>query len=158
MAHYKRAYKKGLFPKRFEAVADRFWDKVDKRGPDDCWPWLANKLPAGYGMFGRGGRHAGLILAHRWLWEHLHGPIPPKYTVDHLCNNTSCVNPKHLKAGPHRDNVARGRGNAFQINGAKTHCKHGHPFDDANTLIRYRPDGTVKQRQCRMCDRLKHRH
>ena len=37
---------------------------------------------------------------------------------------------------------------------ARTHCKHGHPFDQANTHVR--PDGS---RQCRACARARvHRH
>ena len=26
----------------------RFWPKVDKRGPDECWPWLAGADGDGY--------------------------------------------------------------------------------------------------------------
>jgi NUMOD4 motif/HNH endonuclease len=47
-----------------------------------------------------------------------------------------------------RARVERGPNNA-----TKTHCKHGHPFDEANTQIRLKPDGTVKQRICLACKR-----
>lgn len=35
--------------------------------------------------------------------------------------------------------------------GDRTHCPYGHAYDEANTIIRRRPDGSVKQRQCRCC-------
>jgi hypothetical protein len=37
------------------SLADRFWEKVQKLGPDDCWPWLAGKNGKGYGSIRRGG-------------------------------------------------------------------------------------------------------
>ena len=30
----------------------RFWARVDRRGPDECWLWLAAKDPCGYGEIG----------------------------------------------------------------------------------------------------------
>lgn len=30
---------------------DRFWSKVNKRGQDECWEWLAYKDSNGYGQF-----------------------------------------------------------------------------------------------------------
>lgn len=34
-------------------VEDRFWSKVDQRGPDECWEWTVarNKARGGYGVF-----------------------------------------------------------------------------------------------------------
>jgi hypothetical protein len=36
-------------------------------------------------------------------------------------------------------------------NAAKTHCKQGHPFDEANTY--WNPDGSGR-RQCKECVRI----
>lgn len=30
-------------------VVERFWDKVTKGAPDECWLWRASGLPKGYG-------------------------------------------------------------------------------------------------------------
>lgn len=35
----------------------------------------------------------------------------------------------------------------------RTHCPQGHPYDEANTYLVRRPDGTIKQRSCRECSR-----
>lgn len=43
--------------------------------------------------------------------------------------------------------VAKRKGGAH---GTETYCPQGHPYDEANTLIRTRPDGS-KQRECKTC-------
>ncbi|MDP9224875.1 MAG: HNH endonuclease [Actinomycetota bacterium] len=84
-------------------------------------------------------------LAHRVAYELLVGPIPEGLTLDHLCRNTSCVNPQHLEPVTVRENVLRGMGWGAK-NKRKTHCHRGHPFDAKNTLRI--PGGT---RKCRTC-------
>ena len=55
---------------------DRFWPKVDVRGPDECWPWRAGTNGVGYGMIYPGG-DLGKKLAHR-ISEPLGGThLPP---------------------------------------------------------------------------------
>ena len=31
-----------------KSVEERFWEKVDRRGPDECWPWTAYSDRYGY--------------------------------------------------------------------------------------------------------------
>lgn len=80
----------------------RFWEKVDRRGQDECWPWLGGRGPAGHGWFSV---KSVDILAHRWLWRHLHGPIPEGLVVRHSCDNPPCCNPAHLLIGTQLDNI-----------------------------------------------------
>lgn len=48
------------------AFLERLWAKVDKRGPDECWPWQARRSPKGYGdIAGPAGKS---MLAHRAVW------------------------------------------------------------------------------------------
>lgn len=126
---------------------ERFWAKVDRRGPTDCWVWTGAKSN-GYGQLRNMGK---LVQAHRFAYEVEVGPIPDGFELDHLCRNRACVNPAHLEPVDHRTNVLRGVGPSA-VHAQKTSCVHGHPFDEANT--RLRPNG---KRECRACHRTQER-
>lgn len=87
-------------------IADRFWAKVARRGPDECWLWTASCVAGGYGQIGRGGRRGANVMAHRLSYELSVGPIPPGRVVMHSCDTPPCVNPAHLVLGTQRDNLA----------------------------------------------------
>jgi hypothetical protein len=130
-------------------VVARFWLKVDgSAGPTGCWEWTASKAH-GYGQFGV--RAGDVRMAHRYAYEYLVAPIPVDLQIDHLCRNRRCVNPAHLEPVTLVENVMRGIGPGA-VNARKTHCLHGHAFDEANTYT-----DKSGRRQCRTCRRRNNR-
>lgn len=83
---------------------DRFWSKVVRKGPDDCWIWTAS-TSSGYGHFPDGISVCNERKAHRIAYTLSNGSIPEGMCVMHLCNNPKCVNPNHLVLGTHQDNM-----------------------------------------------------
>lgn len=117
--HYARWYRTGDplavrvgGPKRRDP-AERFWEKIDLSG--DCWIWTLapNGRAGGYGRGGGYGRFTVSykphvrVLAHRFAYEQLVGPIPEGMELDHLCRNTRCVRPEHLEPVTMRENRLR---------------------------------------------------
>lgn len=86
------------------SLDERFWEKVEKT--ESCWNWLASKGKGGYGLFKVDNN---MVLAHRYAYTQLKGPIPEGYTLDHRCVNPSCVNPSHLEAVTLQENILRSR-------------------------------------------------
>ncbi len=87
-----------------QTIEERFLARVDQCGPDECWLWITTSTSA-YGTFRLdSGRY---VVAHRFAYELLVGPIPDGLTLDHLCRKTRCVNPAHLEPVTHSENSRR---------------------------------------------------
>lgn len=133
----------------------RFWSKVARKGPTECWLWTGCIQTRGYGQF-----HVGLVdgkckrvPAHRVAWELHNGrPVPEGLVIDHICKVTACVNPHHLRPVLQYDNcMDLASRNPFKENRDKKSCKYGHPFDEANTVWHKRPTDPGPSRVCATC-------
>lgn len=127
----------------------RYRQKIDRRGPDECWPWKGATTGNGYGVI-RLSHPRRMMYAHRFGWEDANGPIPDGMNVLHHCDNPPCQNPQHWFLGTQleneRDKIAKGRRGDNGM-ASKTQCKRGHPFDSTNTY-RYQ-----RARHCKACRR-----
>ena len=88
-----------------EINADGFWSRVNKRGDQECWPWLNYMNVTGYGTYRD--IHGKQVYAHRAAYILTHGSIPEGLTLDHLCRNKQCCNPKHLEPVSQSVNILR---------------------------------------------------
>lgn len=144
-----------------KSLLERFWSKVEKRGQNECWPWLGAKDQRGYGQFFLDGK---LVRATRVSWSIRYDtPFPAELDACHSCDNPNCVNPGHIWPGtPSQnafDSVYKGRMTANRRPRPKppekTTCANGHPYSTENTYRR--PDGTKSSKICRHQSRLAYR-
>lgn len=126
-------------------LAERFWVKVDRRGPDECWPWKASKHRLGYGFI----RVDGVCTTASRVALYLHTGEWPRNAC-HRCDNPGCVNPAHLYDGSVADNmrdcVQRGRFRYLKPQGQSTGERNGQAKlseDDVRAIRRERAEGVT---------------
>lgn len=153
-AHYRRWQYLGTteLPSR-PSVEERLEAGLVRQS-NGCLEWTGGRGPRGYGKIMVAGEH---LRTHRVAWELANGPIPDGLWVLHRCDNPPCCDVGHLWLGTHVDNQADKAAKGRSSNGRaiRTHCKHGHPYDAANTYVT--PQG---HRVCRACraKRLRNRN
>lgn len=73
-----------------------------ERGP--CWVFSSTDR-YGYGQYKFNGKN---LIAHRFAYERLAGPIPDGHDLDHQCDrHRNCVNPAHLEPATKTINAQR---------------------------------------------------
>lgn len=97
-------------PEIHTALPFRFLARIAFRA-DGCWIWTGGVRHKAYGGYPAFNIHTNsskdIVGAHRYSYEAHNGPIAPGLEIDHLCCNKLCVNPAHLEAVTHKENMAR---------------------------------------------------
>jgi len=135
------------------SAEERFWHKVNRDGPSECWTWMGStsgknyKNGNGYGVFWDGKK---IRKATHVAWElEYKQEFPIDKMACHHCDNPICVRPSHIYVGDGftnaQDRLRRGR----HEHANKTHCLRGHPFSGDNLVVQ----GT--RRRCRICLRIR---
>jgi hypothetical protein len=108
-----------------------------------CILWTGAREKSGYGNIDYQKKR---YKAHRFAYEIFIGPIPKNKELDHICRNKSCVNPEHLRAVTHQENMLN---SAYMDRAnARTHCKNGHEL----AIFGYR--SRTNSKRCKGCDKL----
>jgi len=149
-----------------EEYEDRFWSRVERRAPSECWPWRDGKFVLrGYGscmlprcLLSAGGPKRSKT-ASNVAWALANRAVPRSGVhVCHECDNPPCCNPAHLWLGTARDNAVDAYEKGIIVtpstrpghvphNKKKLRCCRGHEFTPENTL------SSGKDRKCRECHR-----
>lgn len=112
-----------------------------------CLRWQGPHNPDGYGEF-------STKAAHRTAYEKAYGPVPEGLVIDHVytrgCRYRDCVNPEHLEAITHGENIHRGH----LAKPERTHCKYGHEFEKVGWKPLISKNGTITK-VCVLCTQLR---
>lgn len=128
-------------------LSERFWKKVDVRGPNECWLWTGATGRAGYGTHSVAGKTE---YAHRLaLADKLGRPIVG--VAMHSCDNPPCVNPAHLREGTPQENSQEACDRGLVWMKKRTHCPQGHEYAGENLWVGKTRSGRP-HRRCRTCD------
>jgi HNH endonuclease len=87
-------------------MSERLYSKVERIPESGCWVFMGKVDADGYGMLSSSlAEGKKYWKAHRVSYEESKGAIPDGLEVAHKCNVRCCINPDHLYAATHRQNI-----------------------------------------------------
>ena len=99
---------------------------------------------------------------YRIIYIALHGDLPRKTILDHICGVPSCVNPFHLQPLTQSEHIklemSRGKLKKGDLNvgqAEKKNCPSGHPYFGDNLYVS--PNGDRHCRACRRSAKIRYR-
>ena len=119
----------------------RFWAKVSLDPKTGCWQWAGAVSGKGYGQIqwktNSGWRR---MSVHRLVVLASELAIPHGMTIDHECENKTCVNPEHLSVVTSTKNIELyHRRNPYVL------CVNGHRIEEAGVYV------SNNHRRCKIC-------
>lgn len=121
-------------------ILDLFPSVIHPEPNTGCWLCVSHNNQYGYARYRVGHR---LLAVHRLSYELSIGPIAENLEIDHLCHVTCCVNPTHLEAVDHDENMRRQR----ERNKRNPLCINGHLKELVG--VYHAPNGNHACMECR---------
>ena len=127
----------------------KIFDKISIDKITKCWNWIGKLNNTGYGYSIFNGNQE---LTHRLMYALYITPIPKGLpwkipVINHICNNRSCCNPKHLELTSLKNNILKGNG-PTAINARKIYCLNNH-------LLPIKSNRRDGGRRCLICQKAK---
>jgi hypothetical protein len=137
----------------FLKLPQRIQDKVEIEPNSGCWIWTGRvQKGRGYPVFdfyNPLNQKNRPVRVNRLLYEMYVAGIDDGLELDHLCRTPLCVNPKHLEAVSHAENMRRHQATVSP----KTHCIRGHEYAVVGFYLVNGSHGV--ERRCKECQRIK---
>lgn len=91
---------------QYKSLKERLYGKIERVPESGCWVFMGKLDANGYGMLSSTRADGKKYWkAHRLSYEEHAGAIPEGKEVAHRCNIRCCINPQHLYAATHRQNI-----------------------------------------------------